>query len=64
MHEVDQDVVVMYTLVKIFFDVFDSYKSFWGFEGLWGFSGFYIVIVILILRNINSFEVLEQYWIN
>ena len=31
MHEVDQDVVVMYTLVNFFFDVFDSYKSLWGF---------------------------------
>ena len=26
MHEVDQDVVVMYTLVNFFFAVFDSYK--------------------------------------
>ena len=31
MHEVDQDVVVMYTLVKFFFDVFESYKSLRGF---------------------------------
>ena len=33
MYEVDQDVVVMYTLVN-FFDDFESYKSLWG---LWGF---------------------------
>ena len=32
MHEVDQVVVVMYTLVKkIFCYVFESYKSLWGF---------------------------------
>ena len=31
MHEVDQDVVVMYTLVKIFFDVFEGFENFEGF---------------------------------
>ena len=52
MHEVDQDVVVMYTLVKIFVYVFESYVSLWGFwlvflgffrvsEGFWGFLRVY-----------------------
>ena len=37
MHIVDKDVVVMYTLVKIGFDVFESFKVFEGFEGFEGF---------------------------
>ena len=27
MHEVDEDVVIMYTLIKILFNVFESYES-------------------------------------
>ena len=50
MHEVDQDVVVMYTLVKIYFDVFDSYKSLWGF-----------LRVLRVLKQIVSF-ILEFEW--
>ena len=59
MHEVDQDVVVMYTFVKFIFNVFKSYKSFWGFWEFWlfwGFWGFTIVIVILIRVNTNILE--------
>ena len=33
MHEVDQDVVVMFTLVKILFDVFESYNFIRVYEG-------------------------------
>ena len=37
MHKVDQDVVVMYTLVKICFsNYFNNYKSYEGFEGFDG----------------------------
>ena len=42
MHEVDQDVVVMYTFVKIFIQIyFYNYESYEGFEGFWGFGGFW-----------------------
>ena len=40
MHEVDQDVVVMYTLSKIFIQLFNNYESYEGFEGYEGFEDF------------------------
>ena len=50
MHEVDQDVVVMYTLVKMLFYVFEIYKSLWGFWGFLrvfkGFWGFWVLRVL------------------
>ena len=54
MHEVDQNVVVMYTLVKIVFNVFESYESYEGFEN------FIMVIVncfeeILISLNLELY---------
>ena len=38
MQEVDQDVVVMYTLVKIFYSNLKQ-KQLWKLWGLWGFEG-------------------------
>ena len=69
MHEVDQDVVVNYALVKIVCDVFDSYKSLWGFlrvlrvfrvfEGFWGFLkvfGFFYGFLSYLPRILVNFH--------
>ena len=53
MHEVDQDVVVMYILVKFCFDDFKSLRVFEGFEGFW-FLSFLFEDIIISLK-------LEQY---
>ena len=50
MHEVDQVVVVMYTLVKFFLKFLRVIRVYEGFEG------FSMVFVIFIWRNSNIYE--------
>ena len=50
MREVDQDVVVMYTLVKFFLMFLRVIRVYEDIEGL---EGFYMVLVIFIWRNSN-----------
>ena len=55
MHEVNQDVVVMYNLVKNFFDVYESFKSLSGFEGFWVFLKvlrvFYVFVFVFFIYS-------------